>query len=84
MTNQVRQLMLEAGLKPAELAYLTNLTPTTIYRIISNETKSIDIDNLEALCIALDCGVLDIYPAFLFSEASKELRETIQRKKALL
>lgn len=43
------------------LKHETNISHATIYKMVNNETKMISFDNLEKICIALDCTPNDIF-----------------------
>jgi len=63
MKNAINDMMLEQGLSVAKMSFLTERTPSAIYRIM-DETSNPDFESLIKLCASLDCRVEDLFPGF--------------------
>ena len=52
--------MFERKIKVPQLVEKSGLNKNTLYALQKNEVTRIDLNTLDALCIALDCEITDI------------------------
>ena len=57
---RVRELLDERELSQTELQLRSGLAYSTISDLYHNKVRRIDVGPLDALCVALDCGVGDV------------------------
>ena len=57
---RVRELLAERKLSQTELQLRTGLAYSTISDLYHNKARRIDVGTLDALCVALECGVGDV------------------------
>ena len=54
------RIMFERKIKVPQLVEKSGLNKNTLYALQKNEVTRIDLNTLDALCIALDCEITDI------------------------
>ncbi|MFJ7952210.1 helix-turn-helix domain-containing protein [Lysinibacillus sp. NPDC096418] len=54
------RIMFEKKIKVPQLVEKSGLNKNTLYALQKNEVTRIDLNTLDALCIALDCDITDI------------------------
>ena len=57
---RLQELLDERGLTQTELHLRTRLAYSTINDLYHNKTRRVELDTLDALCAALNCGVADV------------------------
>ena len=57
----ISRMLGERKMNMRELSDKTGIRPSTISALYYEETKRIEIEQINALCKALDCGVGDIF-----------------------
>lgn len=60
MKIKINQLLEESGKTKYWLMQKTGATYQTIHRLCSGQTRSIQFDTLEKICIAFNCQIQDI------------------------
>lgn len=61
MKLKLKELLEEQGKSVYWLKHETNISHATIYKMVNNETTMISFDNLEKICIALNCTPNDVF-----------------------
>lgn len=54
------RIMFEKKIKVPQLVEKSGLNKNTLYALQKNEVTRIDLNTLDALCIALDCDITDL------------------------
>lgn len=57
---RLRELIESRGLTQTEVQVKTGLAYSTVNEMANNRTRRVDLDTLDALCVALECQVGDI------------------------
>jgi len=60
ITNKLSEILGKRRIRKTELAKWAGVSLSTIHRIYYDQTKGIDFDTLDRICIALDCTPNDI------------------------
>lgn len=81
LKSVLNELMLAHGYTPEQMAYLTERTVTSIYRLKKEDTVA-QLDTLVMLCATFDCKIEDIYTDFYAQVEEAKVR--ILRKKELM
>lgn len=61
MKLKLKELLEQQNKSVYWLKHETNISHATIYKMVNNETTMISFDNLEKICIALNCTPNDIF-----------------------
>ena len=61
VVNRLPQILAERGLSIRELARQTGITYSTIWAVVQGERRSVQLEVLEAICLALATQPGDIY-----------------------
>jgi len=59
--NKLSEIMGIRRMNMAEVARRAGLTHVTVFRIYHNKTKTIELETLDKLCVALNCRIQDIF-----------------------
>ena len=68
MKLKLKELLEKQNKSVYWLKHETNISHATIYKMVNNETSMISFDNLEKICITLNCtpnDVFDIKPTIM-------------------
>jgi putative transcriptional regulator len=57
---KLNNLLDKKGMSQRELARLTNIRHPTISEMCLNKSKSLPVENLNIICVVLDCALSDI------------------------
>lgn len=61
MKLKLKELLEQQNKSVYWLKHETNISHATIYKMVNNETTMISFDNLEKICIALNCTPNDVF-----------------------
>lgn len=61
MKLKLKELLEQQDKSVYWLKHETNISHATIYKMVNNETTMISFDNLEKICIALNCTPNDVF-----------------------
>ena len=57
---RLRELLDERGMTQTELHLRTRLAYSTINDLYHNKARGVELDTIDALCTALNCGVAEV------------------------
>lgn len=57
---KLNELLIKRGISQRELARLTGVRHPTISEMCLNKSKSLPVENLDAICNALDCQLSEV------------------------
>jgi putative transcriptional regulator len=57
---KLNDILIKSGMSQRKLARLTNIRHPTISEMCLNKSKSLPVENLNAICGALECTISDI------------------------
>lgn len=61
MKLKLKELLEQQNKSVYWLKHETNISHATIYKMVNNETTMISFDNLEKICMALNCTPNDVF-----------------------
>lgn len=61
MKLKLKELLEQENKSVYWLKHETNISHATIYKIVNNETTMISFDNIEKICMALNCTPNDVF-----------------------
>ncbi|KEH91628.1 putative helix-turn-helix family protein (plasmid) [Clostridium botulinum C/D str. BKT12695] len=70
MNLKLKEILEQKGKSVYWLKNQTNISHSTIYKMVNNETKMISFENLHKICKALKCTPNDV---FVFNDIEKEI-----------
>ena len=59
--NKLSELMGKKRMNMAEVARMAKLNHITVFKIYHDKTKTIELETINKLCIALNCQIQDIF-----------------------
>ena len=69
-----RQIMEQRTIRPNELAYLSGVTPSTVYSMLDNKRKELSINTIKKLCDGLEITLGEFFSAEVFDNLEQEIR----------
>ena len=61
MKIKLKELLEQENKSVYWLKHETNISHATIYKMVNNETTMISFDNIEKICMALNCTPNDVF-----------------------
>ncbi|EOU1110481.1 TPA: helix-turn-helix domain-containing protein [Clostridium perfringens] len=61
MKLKLKELLEQENKSVYWLKHETNISHATIYKMVNNETTMISFDNIEKICMALNCTPNDVF-----------------------
>ena len=61
MKLKLKELLEQENKSVYWLKHETNISNATIYKMVNNETTMISFDNIEKICMALNCTPNDVF-----------------------
>ncbi len=61
MKLKLKELLEQQNKSVYWLKHETNISHATIYKMVNNETTMISFDNIEKICMALNCTPNDVF-----------------------
>lgn len=68
-----RELMAQRRMRPNELANLSGVTPSTVYSMLDERRKELNISVIKKLCDGLDISLGEFFDVPLFNELEQEI-----------
>ena len=68
-----REIMSQRNMKPNELAYLSGVTPSTVYSMLDGRRREVTINLIKKLCDGLDMALGEFFSAPVFDELEQEI-----------
>jgi DNA-binding Xre family transcriptional regulator len=68
-----REIMSQRNMKPNELAYLSGVTPSTVYSMLDGRRREVTINLIKKLCDGLDMTLGEFFSAPVFDELEQEI-----------
>ncbi|MBR0229593.1 MAG: helix-turn-helix transcriptional regulator [Clostridia bacterium] len=68
-----RELMAQRRIRPNELANLSGVTPSTVYSMLDERRKELNISVIKKLCDGLDISLGEFFDVPLFNELEQEI-----------
>ena len=74
VTDRVRTLCKERGIRPNELANISGVTPSTVYSLLDERRRDVSIITIKKLCDGLDISVRQFFDSPLFDDLEQEVK----------
>ena len=68
-----REIMSQRNMKPNELAYLSGVTPSTVYSMLDGRRREVTINLIKKLCDGLDMTLGEFFSVPVFDELEQEI-----------
>ena len=68
-----REIMSQRNMNPNELAYLSGVTPSTVYSMLDGRRREVTINLIKKLCDGLDMTLGEFFSAPVFDELEQEI-----------
>ena len=69
-----REIMMERGMRPNELANLSGVTPSTVYSMLDEHRKELSINVIKKLCDGLEITLGEFFSAPVFDNLEQEIK----------
>ena len=73
VTNRVRTLCKERGIRPNELANISGVTPSTVYSLLDERRRDVSIITIKKLCDGLDLTLGEFFSTPEFDALEQEI-----------
>lgn len=67
------QICNERGIRPNELAYISGVTPSTVYRLLDERRRDVSISTIKKLCDGLEITLGLFFSCALFDSLEQEI-----------
>ena len=71
---RIRALCRERGIRPNQLAYLSGVTPSTVYSLLDRRRRDVSIITIKKLCDGLDITLGEFFSTPEFDALEQELK----------
>lgn len=71
---RIREICLERHMKLNELANISGVTPSTVYSIMDERRREINISTIKKLCDGLEMSLKDFFDAPIFDQLEQEIQ----------
>ena len=68
-----REIMSQRNMNPNELAYLSGVTPSTVYSMLDGRRREVTINLIKKLCDGLDMTLGEFFSVPVFDELEQEI-----------
>lgn len=63
----------ERNIKPNELAYISGVTPSTVYSLFDGRRRDVSIITIKKLCDGLEISLTDFFSSPIFQQLEQEI-----------
>ncbi len=74
VVKRLESLCSERNITPNELAYLSGVTPSTVYSLLSPERKNVSITTIKILCDGLNITLGEFFSTSDFDNLEQEIK----------
>lgn len=68
-----QELCKERNMKPNELAYISGVTPSTVYSLFDGRRRDVSIITIKKLCDGLEISLTDFFDSIVFQNLEQEI-----------
>lgn len=69
-----QEFMKQRNIRPNELANLSGVTPSTVYSMLDERRKELNINTIKKLCDGLEISLGEFFSSELFDHLEQEIR----------
>ena len=74
VVRRFREICLQRGIKPNELANLAGVTPSTVYSMLNETRRDLSIITIKKLCDGLEISLGEFFSTPEFDALEQEIR----------
>ncbi len=74
VAQRFRDICVERGIKPNELAVRAGVTPSSVYSMLDPRRKEVSVNLVKKLCDGLDMTLGEFFSTELFDTLEQEIR----------
>lgn len=74
VANRFIQLCQERGIRPNELAYISGVTPSTVYSLLDSRRRDVSISTIKKLCDGLEVRLGEFFNTPEFDSLEQEIQ----------
>ncbi len=72
--SRFQKIMEERGIRPNELANLAGVTPSTVYSMLDERRKEVNVNTIKKLCDGLEITLGEFFSDELFDHLESEIK----------